>query len=170
LLGHCAGFSGGDGVGFDGDDGENLHDNVGEEDFVGGQKVVDGERFFADGDVVLSGDFDDGFSGDAGQDGGVQRRRIERAVLYEEDIADAAFGERVFGGKPQGLGGEPGVGVAEGDQARAVAGGFVAGKWIFGVLAEVGQDDADAFIVIVFGVRVNAAAVMSRLEDGAPSG
>ena len=44
-----------------------AHDGVGEEDFFGGQQVVDGEEAFVGEEVLLDGQVEDDLTGDAGE-------------------------------------------------------------------------------------------------------
>lgn len=66
-MGEGAGLAGGDDVFFDGGDGHEAHDGVGEEDFFGGEEVVDGQGAFVGQDAGGSGEFEGELAGDAGQ-------------------------------------------------------------------------------------------------------
>ena len=66
-MGERAGLGIGDGVLFQLRYGHEAHDGVGEEDFFGGQQIIDGEETFLRGDVSGGGELEGELAGDAGE-------------------------------------------------------------------------------------------------------
>src|SRR4029077_12174482 len=108
--------------------------------------------------LQVFGDFDDGVAGDAGQDAGGQRRRVQRAVVHEENVHTGTFADVALGieGDAFGVAVEAGFHADE-LRVHVVGGGFGHGRERVGGDARPGAD-AD---VNTFGERVGP-------EIGAP--
>jgi hypothetical protein len=167
---------------FDQADRHNLHDAVGDENFIGGKDLINVRRLDTERDVIGAGQFKNCGADDAGEDvafgigagggdGGIAevigRGRGEEGVVFDgKDVGDAGGLEVVVGVEPECLARTAADGFAEGGVAGEVIEGFVAGLDVEGVeFLLVVEHDRHALSVVVGRVRLELGGGEEAVGD-----